>query len=65
MQHKIFRLLFLTFTLFASCKSFEPKAPPVEPMEIKSKSNTVIKVKPLSTEKTHEGGLDTTKLMVK
>ena len=64
MRHKLFRLLFLTCTLFASCKSLEPP-PPVEPVEIIPKSSTVIKVKPLSTEKTHEGGLDTTKLMVK
>jgi hypothetical protein len=65
MRQKIYPFLFLICSIFASCKTFEPKATHAEPVEIRFKSNTVIKVKPLSTEKTHEGGVDTTKLMVK
>ena len=60
----IFTLPIVLFMLF-SCENTAPKKTIITPNTMKSDSSLTLNVKPLSTEKTHEGGVDKTKLNFK
>lgn len=54
-------LIFLGTVIFSSCNSTAPQQEKqINPIQ---EEKNVLRLKPLSTEKTHEGGLDTTKLI--
>lgn len=61
MKHVIFLLSVISFFLL-SCETTATTKTVAEPVEVKPDSSSTIHVKPLSTEKTHEGGMDKTKL---
>ena len=48
-----------------SCEATEPRTTNPKPAKVSSDSTSTLKIKPLSTEKTHEGGVDKTKLNFK
>jgi|GEM_PF-6895375 hypothetical protein len=58
-------LLSLICLLLISCGTAAPEKTITEPAKVTSDSSSIIRVKPLSTEKTHEGGVDQTKLIFK
>ncbi len=65
MSHKIIAFLFFTSFILVSCETSRPKNTISAPSEMKSDSSEVVTVKPLSTEKTHEGGVDKTQQIFK
>lgn len=60
MKTRIIFSLFLAGFLLVSCESKRPNKLNATPTEVKPDSSAIINVKPLSTEKTHEGGVDQT-----
>ncbi len=65
MLKKITYSLSLASFLLVSCGSVEPKKPHINTSEVESDSSSILNVKPLSTEKTHEGGVDETQKIFK
>ena len=58
-------IIFIVSLFLLSCETPAPKKTNPKPASVASDSNSTLLVKPLSTEKTHEGGVDKTKLNFK
>ncbi len=65
MQLKIALVLFCICVFSFSCETPMPINNATSVPKIESDSSATIHLKPLSTEKTHEGGVDHTKLEIK
>ena len=65
MKRGIIFILSILSLFLISCETPAPNKTIAEPTEVKPDSSSTIRVKPLSTEKTHEGGVDQTKSIFK